>query len=190
MKTPEFVNFMTTVRENRKPEVAAFEAVRNMPYATDAAHDAQELLEKGRGDCLAKSDLLFHALTYLGLQARFVRWRYSLPSLPGTGQLSVPFDLHRAIEVCLDRSWSLVDATHDPPLSSHLPVAKWDGRGPTEPAYEPVGPIMRVGIDNALISLAASQVAVALRELDPEELAAYIGRFNSALEAIRRHNNR
>lgn len=167
------------------PRSSLFNTVRDMPYATNAAHDALQLLEIGRGNCLAKSELLATALASLGCEVRFVRWKYTLPRLPGVVTLPVPFDLHRAVEVKLEASWVLVDATHDSRLASHLRVTDWDGTQSTEPAYDPIGELMRVGVDDEAISAAAAQIHAALGHLDSEQIDSYRAEFNAALEQIR-----
>jgi transglutaminase-like putative cysteine protease len=123
--------------------VRAFGAVRDLPYATNAAHDADALRVVGRGDCLAKSALLIEELERLGLCARRVRLRYLLPRKPVEVRLLPSrYDMHSAVQVRLGERWTLLDATHDPLLSAELTVADWDGSSDTPPAYEPVGPIL------------------------------------------------
>ncbi|MEV4571524.1 transglutaminase domain-containing protein [Nonomuraea sp. NPDC049419] len=99
--------------------IALFLAVRNVPYATDGAHDAETLMTIGRGDCLAKSAYLIEGLRTLGHQVRRVRWLYHLPDRPAEVQL-LPSgeDVHAAAKVLVDGRWVLVDATHDPPLAA------------------------------------------------------------------------
>ncbi|MFI7708470.1 transglutaminase domain-containing protein [Nonomuraea sp. NPDC049480] len=113
----------------RAEQIALFLAVRNLPYATDGAHDAKTLMTVGRGDCLAKSAYLIKGFQALGYQARRIRWPYHLPDRPAEGQL-LPSrqDVHTAVEVLIDGRWTLVNATHDPPLAAAgLAVAEWDG---------------------------------------------------------------
>nr|SBO94262.1 hypothetical protein BN4615_P3778 [Nonomuraea gerenzanensis] len=44
----------------------------------------------------------------------------------------------------IEDRWTLVDATHDPPLTAAgLAVAEWDGITDAVPAYEPRGPLWR-----------------------------------------------
>ncbi|MFC5828770.1 transglutaminase domain-containing protein [Nonomuraea insulae] len=127
--------------------IALFLAVRDVPYATDGAHDAETLMTVGRGDCLAKSAYLIEGLRALGHQVRRVRWLYHLPDRPAEVRL-LPSreDVHSAAEVLIDGRWTLVDATHDPPLAAAgLAVADWDGITDTIPAYEPRGPLWRPG---------------------------------------------
>ncbi|MGP3912993.1 transglutaminase domain-containing protein [Nonomuraea sp. 10N515B] len=127
--------------------IALFLAVRNVPYATDGAHDASTLMTFGRGDCLAKSAYLIEGFLALGYQARRVRWLYHLPDQP-TEVWLLPSreDVHSAAEVLINGRWTLVDATHDPPLAAAgLAVAEWDGIADTVPAYVPCGPLWRPG---------------------------------------------
>jgi transglutaminase-like putative cysteine protease len=131
----------------RAERIALFLAVRNVPYATDGAHDAETLMTAGRGDCLAKSAYLIEGFGALGHQARRVRWLYHLPDRPAE-VLLLPSreDVHSAAEVLIDGRWTLVDATHDPLLAAAgLTVAEWNGITDTVPAYEPRGPLWRPG---------------------------------------------
>ncbi|MEV0623687.1 transglutaminase family protein [Nonomuraea sp. NPDC050404] len=133
--------------DERAERIALFLAVRNVPYATDGAHDADTLMTLGRGDCLAKSAYLIEGFRALGYQARRVRWLYHLPDRPAEVRL-LPSreDVHSAVEVLIEGRWTLVDATHDPPLAAAgLTVAEWDGITDTIPAYEPRGPLWRPG---------------------------------------------
>ncbi|MFI6732471.1 transglutaminase domain-containing protein [Nonomuraea sp. NPDC050451] len=127
--------------------IALFLAVRNVPYATDGAHDAETLMTVGRGDCLAKSAYLIEGFRALGHQARRVRWPYHLPDRPEEVRLLISReDVHSACEVRIGGRWTLVDATHDPALAAAgLTVAEWDGLSDTVPAYEPRGPLWRPG---------------------------------------------
>ncbi|UBU16439.1 transglutaminase domain-containing protein [Nonomuraea gerenzanensis] len=125
--------------------IALFLAVRDVPYATDGAHDADTLMTLGRGDCLAKSAYLIRGFLALGYLARRVRWLYHLPDRPAEVRL-LPSreDVHSAVEVLIEDRWTLVDATHDPPLTAAgLAVAEWDGITDAVPAYEPRGPLWR-----------------------------------------------
>jgi transglutaminase-like putative cysteine protease len=142
-----------------RDRIAVFQAIRDLPYATDQAHTAQDLLEVGSGDCLAKTALLSAAFTYLGYASRTVRWLYELPDQPReVRDLPSRLDLHSAVAVYIQR-WLLVDATHDPPLGrSGFVVASWDGHTSTLPAYPLRGPIWRVGIDNDEIESATADL--------------------------------
>ncbi|MFC4016208.1 transglutaminase domain-containing protein [Nonomuraea purpurea] len=127
--------------------IALFIAVREVPYGTDGAHDAATLMTLGCGDCLAKSAYLIEGFRALGYPARRVRWLYHLPDQPAEVRL-LPSrqDVHSAAEALIDGRWTLVDATHDPPLAAAgLAVAEWDGITDTVPAYEPRGPLWRQG---------------------------------------------
>ncbi|WP_170223021.1 transglutaminase domain-containing protein [Nonomuraea turkmeniaca] len=131
----------------RAERIALFLAVRNVPYATDGAHDAEALMGVGRGDCLAKAAYLIGGFRALGYQARRVRWLYYLPDQPAeVWTLVSREDVHTASEVLIEGKWRLVDATHDPALAAAgLVVAEWDGLTDTVPAYEPQGPLWRPG---------------------------------------------
>lgn len=134
---------MNAINERRR----LFTTVRDVPYATDGAHTAGDLIAVGRGDCLAKSAYLIAAFTQLGYQARRVRWLYHLPDQPAeVALLPGREDVHTACEILLGGRWTPVDATHDPALAAAgLTVADWDGLTDSVPAYEPAGPLWRPG---------------------------------------------
>jgi len=166
---------------------AVFAAVRDLPYATDAAADAATLVRTGRGNCVAKADLLTYGLRLLGDDARRVRWRYQLPAWPPeVGLLPSRDDLHTAIEVAIAGRWVLVDATHDPPLArGGLVVGDWDGWHPTRPAHEPDGPIWREGTDDAAIDAAVVVLAALYHGRAAAPPITYRNAFNSWLGQLR-----
>lgn len=155
--------------------IERFRSVRDMPYALDAAHTADELLIAGAGDCLSKSELLARWLSDIGFKTRFVRWRYLLPEVvPEVFQLPSRLDVHRAIEVWTEGQWLLVDSTHDLNLAGGgLTVGEWDGSALTEPAYAPIGRRLVEGIDDAEIDRAIGEVETWTRACDPELLATW-----------------
>lgn len=162
--------------------IALFLAVRDVPYATDGAHDAETLMAFGRGDCLAKSAYLIKGLRALGYQARRVRWLYHLPDRPAEVRL-LPSreDAHSAAEALIDGRWTLVDATHDPPLAAAgLAVAVWDGVTDTVPAYEPRGPLWRPGDGPEPVPNAGSGATA-----DAEGGGRYQKAFNRWLREVR-----
>lgn len=139
--------------------VASFYAVRDLPYAINAAHDAAALVELGRGDCLAKAELLAQLLGLHGLECRLVRLPYLLPDVvPEVRLLPSRLDLHRAVQVLLEGCWRLVDATHDVCLGPELAVADWDGINATLPAYEPLAKPMVEGQDDTLIAEVVAEI--------------------------------
>lgn len=164
---------------------ALFAAVRDLPYATNAASDAGTLILLGRGNCLAKADLLARGLRLLGDDARRVRWRYALPEWPPEVRL-LPSrdDIHTAIEVMIAGHWVLVDATHDPPLAhGGFVVNDWDGQRATLPAYEPHGPIWREGEDDAAIMVALAAIAAQYQGDTAAPAATAGARYRSAFNA-------
>lgn len=166
---------------------AVFAAVRDLPYATDAAADAATLVRAGRGNCAAKADLLARGLRLLGDDARMVRWRSRLPAWPPeVALLPSRDDLHTAVEVAVAGRWVLVDATHDPPLArGGLVVGDWDGWHPTPPAYEPDGPIWREGTDDAAIAAALAALAAQYHGRAAAPTRAYRDAFNARLGHLR-----
>jgi hypothetical protein len=67
MPAGAFVARAVARRPQSAPVEACYYAVRDLPYALDGAHDAAGLLVQGRGDCLAKSELLRLAAGGAGL---------------------------------------------------------------------------------------------------------------------------
>ncbi|HEX3493515.1 MAG TPA: transglutaminase family protein [Streptosporangiaceae bacterium] len=163
------------------PAVACFFAVRDLPYALDGGHDAAGLLEQGRGDCLAKSELLSLALRELGHPTRFVRWPYLLPDVvPEVALLPGRLDVHRAVQVRVGGTWVLADAAHHPGLrGSALRVCDWDGRRDSEPGFPPAGPLIAGQLAADQISAACEEITSWTRKCPPEVMArwrsAYIG---------------
>ncbi len=166
---------------------AVFAAVRDLPYATDAAADAVTLVRVGRGNCAAKAALLARGLRLLGADARLVRWRYRLPAWPPeVGLLPSRDDLHTAVEVAVAGSWIVVDATHDPPLArGGLVVGDWDGWHQTAPAYAPDGPIWREGPDDTAIADALAALAAQYHGRDAALTTAYRDAFDAWLGQLR-----
>ena len=158
-----------------RPLILAFERVRDLPYAIDGGHDGDELLAMGRGDCLAKADLLARDLTSLGQEVRLVRFGYLLPDVvPQAARLPERSDLHRAVQVRRGDRWVLVDATHDPPLArGGLTVGKWDGINQTEPAYPPTGPVLVEGHDDTAIQESLRQIAAWVSRTDPAVMGSW-----------------
>lgn len=182
-----FVRTATGGATDTAARVALFGAIRDLPYATDGAHNAAGLARHGRGDCLAKSDLLARDLALLGRATRRVRWRYHLPDQPpAVALLPSREDIHSAVEVCIGGRWVLIDATHDPPLArGGLTVADWDGLGATPPAYPFRGPLWREGRDDAAIAAALAAVAARFAGLPPGAGVPYPAAFNAWLDALR-----
>jgi len=160
------------MQRGRDAAVRAFLEVRELPYAIDAAHAADDLQRVGTGDCLAKAELLARRLTALGLRTRLVRCRYELPAVvPEVAALPSRLDLHRAVEVFLDDRWLLADATHDSGLAgTGLTVADWDGLSSTEPAYPPIGPTLVEGVDDLEIDAALNEIREWTRQCHTEDL--------------------
>ena len=166
--------------------VQAFRTVRDMPYATNAAHDADALRRVGRGDCLAKSALLIEELQGLGLCARRVRWRYLLPEHPVEVRLlPTRYDVHSAVQVRLGERWALVDATHDSLLAAKLTVADWDGASHTPPAYEPAGPIWVDGQHDDEIRAEIEEIVQRWHGVSPSVGPTYQRAFNAWLDELR-----
>jgi hypothetical protein len=139
-----FVRGAVARRPQSSPVVACFYAVRDLPYALDGAHDADGLHSQGRGDCLAKSELMRLAAEELRIAARYVCWLYLLPAVVSeVAELPSRLDVHRAVQVHVGGTWVLADATHHPGLRrTPLPVSDWDGRHDTKPAYPLAGPMI------------------------------------------------
>jgi transglutaminase-like putative cysteine protease len=170
-------------RERSEPE-RLFYAVRDLPYATDAAHDAPGLIQVQRGDCVAKSDLLSRSLRSLDLETRIVRWLYRLPPHPSEVQLlPTLIDVHTAVQVQGPCGWIVVDATHDPALAAAgLTVGTWDCRNDTALAYEPLGSIWMEGDAEIAEALSNIQESYSGRNQDA---TVYRTAFNRWLDSFR-----
>ncbi|GAA1488373.1 transglutaminase domain-containing protein [Brachybacterium sacelli] len=174
---------------NEAQRVEIYETVRNLPYDTAAAHDAASLRERGRGNCVAKADLLAEELSDVGIECRLVSWEYELPVLVAVQHdLSVDSDVHTAVQVLLGGQWLLVDATHDPALAAlGLTVGHWDGASATEPAYRAVGSIFPHGHDGLSQELdeALDRIGQQVEAADPDLIARYQHDLNQLFERAR-----
>ena len=175
MLVEAFVRRAVARRPDSMPVVACFCAVRDLPYALDGAHDAGGLLVQGRGDCVAKSELLMLAARELGTAARYVCWLYLLPDVvPEVAELPSRLDVHRAVQVRTGGSWVLADATHHPGLRrTGLRVNDWDGRLDTQPGYPPVGPVIVEDAEQDAAVQARQQVQLWTARCPPQVLATW-----------------
>jgi len=139
-----FIKRAEAHRPHSMPVVACFYAVRDLPYALDGANNADELLAQGRGDCVAKSELMMLAAGELGIMTRYVCWLYLLPDVvPEAAELPSRLDVHRTVQLRIGGTWVLADATHHPGLRrTGLAVSDWDGRHDTQPGHPPVGAVI------------------------------------------------
>lgn len=170
--------------------VEIYERIRNLPYATDGAHHARGLEEHGRGNCVAKAQLLAEELTACGLVTRLVSWEYELPILVAVQRLlRFRFDVHTAVELKLAGTWTLLDTTHDPPLALlGLSVGHWEGISGTEPAYPPLGPVIaHDGPDAASrIDEMTTRIGHHVEATDPALVNQYRRDLNELFEQARR----
>ncbi|EWS82493.1 transglutaminase domain-containing protein [Brachybacterium phenoliresistens] len=177
------------IDEVRDAAAAAYVRVQAMPYATDAAHDATGLREQGRGNCVAKTELLREELAVLGVATRRVCWEYELPRLLDVQeQLAFRTDVHSAVEVRTEDGWILVDPTHDPPLGQlGLAVGTWNGSSPTAPAFAPLGPILdpEDPADRAVLDTASARIAREVERTPPEVTSQYREGLNRLFDAVR-----
>lgn len=65
-RVAQFVRRCTRTTGEVEARRSLFEAVRDLPYGTDAATDAVALLQQGRGNGLAKADVLQRGFALLG----------------------------------------------------------------------------------------------------------------------------
>jgi hypothetical protein len=175
MHAETFVGQAVARRPQNVPMVACYYAVRDLPYALDGAHDAAELIVQGRGDCLAKSELLRLAARVLAIPARYVCWLYLLPDVvPEVAELPSRLDVHRAVQVGVGGAWVLADATHHPGLrDTALPVSEWDGRHDTKPGCPPVGPVIVEDVTPDAARQAREQVRHWTASCPPQVLARW-----------------
>lgn len=181
-----FVQNATAGLAGAEARRALFRAVRDLPYATNAASTAEELVRWRRGSCRAKADLLTRSLCYLGYDARRIWWRYLLPdAVPEVRLLPSREDVHAAVEVRVDGTWHVVDPTLDPPLARlGLRVSDWDGAGDTDVAFVPSGPVWREGRHDADAE-AAIRWCRRTVALGPGDLSRYPVAYNRWLEMAR-----
>lgn len=169
--------------------ISAFQAVRALPYATNAGYDADTLLAQGRGNCVAKASLLHRRLTELGVRARLVRWAYELPVMvPAQADLGFTRDIHTTVQVHDGARWQIVDATHDPALGAlGLVVGHWDGRVATSPACQLLGPIWVVGEpdDDAAWGLCLQMLTAEVLATPRAAVVAYREQLNALLDSVR-----
>lgn len=170
--------------------VTLFEGVRNLPYDTAAAYDAEGLRAQGRGNCVAKAALLAEELGALEVPCRTVSWEYELPLLVDVQQrLGFRTDIHTAVQAHVGGRWVLVDATHDPPLDAlGLPVGRWDGRSATEPAYRPIGPrvvLGQKGPGSEQLQEAGERIGRQVEATRPELITQYRDELNALFEGCR-----
>lgn len=169
--------------------VSVFEAVRALPYATNAGYDADTLLVHGWGNCVAKAALLHRNLTELGVRARLVRWEYELPVLvQAQADLRFTRDIHTTVQVHDGAEWQIVDPTHDPALAAlSLVVGDWDGKSATLPAYPPLGPIWVVGEphDDAAWRECLEALTAQVLATPREAVVAYRERLNALMDSVR-----
>ena len=183
MLAETFVRRAIARRPQSPPVVACFYAVRDLPYALDGAHDADGLLSQGRGDCLAKSELMRLAAQGLGIAARYVCWLYLLPAVvPEVSELPSRLDVHRAVQVRVSGTWVLADATHHPSLRhTVLPVSEWDGRHDTKPGYPRVGPLIVEEAAHDAARQAREQVRLWTTNCPTQVLARWRSAYNAWL---------
>lgn len=181
-----FVRTATAGLEGAAARPALFRAVRDLPYATNAATTAEELVRWRRGGCWAKADLLARGLCYLGYDARRVWWRYLLPdAVPEVRLLPSREDVHAAVEVRVDGARHVVDPTLDPPLARlGLRVTEWDGSGDTDVAFVPSGPVWREGRHDAEVE-SAIRWCRSTMALGSGDLSRYPVAYNRWLEMAR-----
>lgn len=169
--------------------VSLFEAVRALPYTTNAGYDADTLLAQGRGNCVAKASLLHRRLTELAVRARLVRWEYELPVLmQAQADLGFTRDIHTTLQVHDGGQWQIVDPTRDPALAAlGLVVGQWDGRGATAPAYPPAGPIWVVGEpeDDAAWRERLEGLTAQVLATPREAVVAYREQLNALMDSVR-----
>ena len=174
---------------NEAQLVEIYECVRDLPYDTGAAHDAVSLREQGRGNCVAKADLLAEELSGVGVECRLISWEYELPVMVDVQHdLFFDSDVHTAVQVHFGGRWLLVDATHDPALAAlGLAVGHWDGASGTEPAYQAVGSTFPHGHDGLSRELEAAleRIGQQVEADDPELIARYQHDLNQLFERAR-----
>lgn len=175
---------------SERPETPAlrcvFEAVRALPYATNAAYDADGLLAVGSGDCAAAADLLAKSLVHLDARAQVARYLYRLGEVgPVPDGLPSPFDLHSVVALELDGRRVLLDPSHDPVLETGgLSIGTWDGGGTSTLCYVPQSRVWVVGQDDEAIASVLDHLFGSWDETAHRAGRRYQTRFNAWLQAL------
>jgi hypothetical protein len=133
--------------------IAAFELVRRLPYrlARFNPQAPDEIFLMGQGDCRHKSVALRRLLQAWGEKARPVQVPFDWKDLPIPARVLSPLSetrsFHDAIELEVDGTFVLVDATWDPALrQAGFPLQPaWDGRSPTLPVTPTATTVIRPG---------------------------------------------
>ncbi|MFO8132395.1 MAG: hypothetical protein R6U10_00430 [Thermoplasmatota archaeon] len=153
------VSVLQEIIEGKPPveqRIAVFERVRDIPYRLipalyDPAIAPAGILQANAGSCTPKHFLLGGWLERLGYPVRYVTsvFDWNSPALAFSEELRrlagrYPDEYHLCLEVSIEDSWRLVDATWDPGLH-HLGFnvnETWDGVSDTDNAVEPLDTIV------------------------------------------------
>lgn len=166
-----------------------YQRVRNLPYDTVAAHDAEGLRSQGRGNCVARAGLLAVEPSAWGVSCRVVSWEYELPVLVDVQhELGFTSDVHTAVQVRDGDRWLVVDATYDPALADlGLTVGQWDGTSETEPAYPAIGPVAVLDHHghSSRLGEAVARIGRQVEATPPDLIARYQHDLNELFDGAR-----
>jgi hypothetical protein len=115
---------------------SVFYFIRDIPYATNNAHEMMDPINLNKADCHAKSQLMKYMFKKLGYEVRILVAQYKLKDYP----LEVRFipdqiDYHYYVELLIDDEWVTLDATYDVPIARlGFVVNEWDGKTNTNVA--------------------------------------------------------
>ena len=187
-RVDNFISNLLRISDPLEARVAAFTQIRNIRYCLVSGESTAELmLERGAGDCRAKTELLMRTFKVLGYPARSIRIKYQLLNYPEEVRF-IPgqVDYHHTCQIYLNDSWLIVDPTYDPELSKgNFIVNIWDGLTATSSA---VSIISEEYNDPETFELEFKQFLRILEEAVkkyPEELKSYTKKFNEMLLKVR-----
>ncbi|MCK5629946.1 MAG: hypothetical protein KAI26_04985 [Nanoarchaeota archaeon] len=116
--------------------ISSFNSIRDIPYRI--------ALKWGEEDncCSGKHEKLFNLLTKQGYKVRYRVCVFLWSSLNLPQELEkIPHDddcTHTYLEIYLDDTWKILDATWDSGLKNIFQINEWDGKSDTEIALEPI----------------------------------------------------
>lgn len=183
-------------KDLRSARVAAFEYVRDIPYARIAdrnpATELEQMLLQNRGTCNEKHTLLGAFIELLGLELRYVSHRFRWSDL----DVCYPADLqqlarqmpvcdHLFIQAKILGKWISIDATWDTPLEAagfHVNY-NWDGYSNTVPAVQKIEEIVHPSL--AARNLAKQQLVAGYTPRAREVQPGFYKSFNEWLNSFR-----
>jgi len=116
--------------------VSLFNSVRDIPYRIPLKYGEED------NCCSGKHEKLFNLLTKHGYKVRYRVCVFLWSSLNLPPELEkIPHDndcTHTYLEIIIDGTWKILDATWDIGLKNIFHINKWDGKSDTKIAVKPV----------------------------------------------------